>query len=327
MKIAVLGGGPGGLFAAALAKTSDPTREVAVFERNRADDTFGFGVVFSDATLAGIHEADPVLRGALRNHGVHWDPIEVRLQGERFRCGGNGMAAVERRALLQLMQERAEAAGVELNFSTPVEPDDLLAAGYDLVVAADGANSRLRDRFADVFEPSAESATAKFIWLGTTYPFDGLTFVHERGPHGVFAVHVYPIGPGLSTFIVETDEHSWRAAGLDEFDVSQPPGASDEKSRRYLEELFAGQLDGHRLLVNNSRWGNFRTRRAARWHHRVDGTAIALLGDSHTAHFWSAREPRWRWRTRSHWSPPSMSPYRAGPGGTSSRTSTSTHSR
>jgi 2-polyprenyl-6-methoxyphenol hydroxylase-like FAD-dependent oxidoreductase len=286
MRIAVVGGGPGGLLAAALAKSADPSREVTVFERNRADDTFGFGVVFSDATLAGIHEADPVLRDALSDHGVHWDPIEVRLRGERLRCAGNGMAAVERRTLLRLMQQRAQAVGVDLRFSTSVEPEDVLAAGYDLVIAADGANSRLRDLYADVFRPTAESATAKFIWLGTTYPFEGLTFVHERGPHGVFAVHGYPIGSGLSTFIVETAEHSWRLSGLDEFDVTQPAGLSDEKSRRYLEALFADLLGGHQLLANNSRWGNFRTRRAERWTHRVGGTALALLGDSaHTAHF------------------------------------------
>src|SRR5687767_7258151 len=286
MRIAVLGGGPGGLFAARLAKTTDARREVTVLERNRAEDTFGFGVVFSDATLEGIHSADPVVRDALTEHGVHWDPIEVRLQGEVFRCAGNGMAAVERRTLLHLLQRRAVEAGVDLRFSTEVEPEELLASGYDLVVAADGANSRLRDRFADVFAPSAETATAKFIWLGTTYPFEGLTFVHERGPHGVFAVHGYPIGSGVSTFIVETDEESWRAAGLDEFDVTQPPGPSDEKTKTYLQDLFAEQIDGHPLLVNNSRWGNFRTRRARRWRHRVGGTAIALLGDAaHTAHF------------------------------------------
>ena len=286
MRIAVLGVGPGGLFAAALAKSADPTREVVVFERNRAEDTFGFGVVFSDATLAGIHAADPVLRTALNEHGVHWDPIEVRLHGERFSCAGNGMAAVERKTLLSLMQQRALEAGVDIRFSTEVQPDDLLAGEYDLVLAADGANSRLRDRFADVFEPSVETATAKFIWFGTTYPFDGLTFVHERSAHGVFAVHGYPIGNGVSTFIVETDEESWRAAGLDEFDVTRPPGPSDEKTRRYLETLFTEQIDGHPLLVNNSRWGNFRTRRARRWHHRVGSTGIALLGDAaHTAHF------------------------------------------
>src|SRR3954466_6453779 len=286
MRIAVIGGGPGGLFAAALAKRADPSRSVTVFERNRAEDTFGFGVVFSDATLAGIDEADPVLRTALTEHGVHWDPIEVRLHGERFRCGGNGMAAVERRTLLGLLQQRAIQVGVDVRFSTEADPDELLAAGYDLVVAADGANSRLRDRFADVFGPSADTATAKFVWLGTTYPFTGLTFVHERGPHGVFAVHGYPIGNGVSTFIVETGEDAWRAAGLDEFDVTQPPGPSDEKTKTYLQDLFAEQIDGHALLANNSRWGNFRTRGPRRWRHRVRGTAIALLGDAaHTAHF------------------------------------------
>ncbi|RFU21961.1 FAD-dependent monooxygenase [Geodermatophilus marinus] len=286
MRIAVVGGGPGGLFAATLARAGRPDREVTVLERNRAEDTFGFGVVFSDAALEGIHAADPVVRDALTEHGVHWDPIEVRLHGERFLCHGNGMAAVERRTLLHLLQRRAVEAGVEVRFSTEVDPDALLAAGYDLVVAADGAHSRLRDRFADVFEPSAETATAKFVWLGTTYPFERLTFLHERGPHGVFAVHGYPIGTGVGTFIVETDEDSWRAAGLDGFDVTQPPGPSDERTKAYLQDLFAGQIAGHPLLVNNSRWGNFRTRRARRWRHRVGGTAVALLGDAaHTAHF------------------------------------------
>ena len=175
---------------------------------------------------------------------------------------------------------------MDVRFSAEADVGDIVAAGYDLVVAADGANSRFRERYRDVFGPGAETATAKFIWLGTTYPFEGLTFVHERGPHGVFAVHGYPIGNGVSTFIVETDEPSWTAAGLDEFDVTQPPGLSDEKSRAYLQQLFAGQIDGHPLLVNNSRWGNFRTRRARRWRHRAGGTAIALLGDAaHTAHF------------------------------------------
>jgi salicyloyl-CoA 5-hydroxylase len=286
MRIAVVGGGPGGLFAGTLIKRSDPAHQVTVFERNRAEDTFGFGVVFSDATLAGIHAADPVLLTALTEHGVHWDAIEVRLHGERHRCGGNGMAAVERRILLALLQRQAAGEGVDVRFSAEADVDDLVAAGYDLVVAADGANSRFRERYRDAFGPDVETATAKFIWLGTTYPFGGLTFVHERGPHGVFAVHGYPIGNGVSTFIVETDEPSWTAAGLDEFDAAQPPGPSDEKSRGYLERLFAGQIDGHPLLVNNSRWGNFRTRRARRWRHRVRGTAMALLGDAaHTAHF------------------------------------------
>jgi len=286
MRIAVVGGGPGGLFAGSLLKRSDPDHEVTIFERNQAADTFGFGVVFSDATLAGIHAADPVLRTALSEHGVHWDAIEVRLHGERHRCGGNGMAAVERKMLLSLMQRQAAGEGVDVRFCAEADVDAVLGAGYDLVVAADGANSVFRERYRDAFGPSVETATAKFIWLGTSYPFEGLTFVHERSPHGVFAVHGYPIGNGVSTFIVETDESSWSAAGLDEFDMGSPPGRSDDKSRAYLQELFAGQIDGRPLLVNNSRWGNFRTRRAQRWGHRIGGTAIALLGDAaHTAHF------------------------------------------
>jgi salicyloyl-CoA 5-hydroxylase len=290
VRIAVLGGGPGGLLAALLAKRGDPAREVTVFERNRAGDTFGFGVVFSDATLDGIDAADPVLRRALTEHGVHWDPIEVRLRGERWRFGGNGMAAVARRTLLTLLQQRAAEAGVDLRFSAPVHPDDLLSTDdggeYDLVIAADGANSQMRARFAGAFGPSVVTATAKFVWFGTTYPFSGLTFVHEQGPHGVFAVHGYPIGNGVSTFIVETDERSWREAGLDAFDVSQPSGPSDQVTQAYLEKLFATQIDGCPLLVNNSRWGNFRTWRTQRWRHRAGRTAIALLGDAaHTAHF------------------------------------------
>jgi anthraniloyl-CoA monooxygenase len=286
VRIAVLGGGPGGLLAALLAKRGDPGREVTLFERNRASEVFGFGVVFSDATLDGIDAADPILRRALTGHGVHWDPIEVRLRGERWRFGGNGMAAVGRRRLLTLLQERAAEAGVDLRFATPANLDDLVDAGYDLVIAADGANSLTRSRYAEVFAPSVVTATAKFIWFGTTYPFDGLTFVHEQGPHGVFAVHGYPIGDGVSTFIVETDEPSWRAAGLDAFDVSQPPGPSDELTRAYLEKLFADPIDGCPLLVNNSRWGNFRTWRTSRWRHRIGSTAVVLLGDAaHTAHF------------------------------------------
>lgn len=285
-RIACVGGGPGGLFFATLIKQADPSIEVTVFERNRAEDTFGFGVVFSDATLAAIHDADPVLRGGLREYGRHWDRIEVRLKGERLSCGGNGMAAITRKTLLMLLQGRAAEVGVDLRFSTEVSRlGDL--SDYDLVVAADGANSRIRGELEDAFGPRVEIATAKFIWFGTTYLFDGLTFVHEQGPHGTFAVHGYPISEDTSTFIVETDEESWRAAGLDEFDTAQPPGPSDEKTKRYLEKLFAGQIDGHELLTNNSRWGNFRTRRTDRWH-TVDqkGTTVALLGDAaHTAHF------------------------------------------
>lgn len=283
MRVAVAGGGPGGLFFATLLRRADPSIEVTVFERNRADDTFGFGVVFSDRTLAGIHDADPVLREALEEHGRHWDDIEVRLKGERIRCGGNGMAAIVRRTLLALMQARARDVGAQLRFSTEVTLDDL--DGYDLVVAADGTGSKIRGQLESSLGVEVETATAKFIWFGTDYLFDGLTFVHERGPDGVFAVHGYPISGEASTFIVETDEVSWRRAGLDEFDVTQPPGPSDLVSKDYLEKLFADQIDGKRLLTNNSRWGNFRTRRTRRWH-TLAPRPVAFLGDAvHTAHF------------------------------------------
>ena len=283
MRIAVAGGGPGGLFFATLMRRADPSAEVTVFERNRADDTFGFGVVFSDRTLESIHAADPVLRQALRDHGRHWDEIEVRLKGERVRCGGNGMASIVRRTLLSLLQERAVEAGATLRFATAVSLADL--DGYDLVVAADGTGSRIRGSLEAQLGAVTTTATAKFIWFGTDYMFNGLTFVHERGPDGVFAVHGYPISDRVSTFIVETDEASWRRAGLDAFDAGQPPGPSDLTSRAYLEKLFAAQIDGRRLLVNNSRWGSFRTRRTPRWH-VLSPRPVVFLGDAvHTAHF------------------------------------------
>jgi 2-polyprenyl-6-methoxyphenol hydroxylase-like FAD-dependent oxidoreductase len=191
------------------------------------------------------------------------------------------MAAIARRTLLSLLQARAAEAGADLRFQTDVAHlDDL--DGFDLVVGADGANSRLRARFADTLSPTVEVAAAKFIWFGTTHMFEGLTFVHERGPDGVFAVHGYPISEDVSTFIVETDEDSWRRAGLDAFDVTQPPGPSDLRTKAYLEALFAEHLEGCELLVNNSRWGNFRTLRSARWR----AGRVVLLGDAvHTAHF------------------------------------------
>jgi 2-polyprenyl-6-methoxyphenol hydroxylase-like FAD-dependent oxidoreductase len=283
VRVAVVGGGPGGLFFATLMRHADPSVEVTVFERNRPDDTFGFGVVFSDRTLVGIDDADPVLREALTAHGQHWDDIEVRLKGERIRCGGNGMAAVARRTLLSVMQARASDVGAHLRFSTNVALKDL--SEYDLVVAADGTGSAIRDRLDTQLGTTVEVATAKFIWFGTDYLFDGLTFVHERSPDGVFAVHGYPISTDVSTFIVETDEQSWRRAGLNEFDASQAPGPSDLISKQYLEKLFADQIDGRQLLVNNSRWGNFRTRHTQRWH-TMSPRPVALLGDAvHTAHF------------------------------------------
>jgi 2-polyprenyl-6-methoxyphenol hydroxylase-like FAD-dependent oxidoreductase len=280
-RVAVVGGGPGGLFLATLLRRTRPDVEVTLFERNQASDAFGFGVVFSDATLRRINEADPVLRDALSEHGRHWDRIDVWSNGERHGFSGNGMAAIHRRLLLKLLQDNASEAGVDLRFGQVAPPVEDLSRDFDLVVGADGTNSAVREHLGEVGH-TVETASAKFIWFGTTHLFEGLTFVHRRSEHGNFAVHGYPISDELSTFIVETDETTWRAAGLDAFDVSQPPGPSDTASQDYLEKLFAEDIGGASLVTNNSRWGNFRTRRTQQWHRGN----VVMLGDAvHTAHF------------------------------------------
>jgi len=288
--IAVVGGGPGGLFFATLVARQDPSANVVVYERNRRTDAFGFGVVFSDATLKAIDEADPVLRDALRDHGTHWDRIDVVSAGQRHSFNGNGMAAIHRRTLLALLQDNAEAAGVDVRYGTQAPPLAELRRTHRLVVGADGTNSAVRRELEQNVElgHTVETATAEFIWFATEHIFDGLTFLHRASEHGNFAVHGYPISDELSTFIVETDPETWRRAGLDAFDATQPPGPSDQVSQDFLTELFAEDIDGARLVANNSRWGNFRTRRTATWAVPADGAggAVALLGDAvHTAHF------------------------------------------
>ena len=287
MRIAIIGGGPGGLLFAALAARNVPGAHVDLFERNRPDEAFGFGVVFSDATQNGVDAADSALRETLDASGVRWDAIRVTAKGETMTFGGNGMGAVLRKDLLAALQRRAAQAGAHLHFSTPRRVDEL--DDYDVIVAADGANSQTRAKIGDdTLGVTYETAAAKFIWFATDAPFEGLTFLHTQADGlpdavpGVFAAHAYPIGGGLSTFIVETDEETWRAAGLDGFDPATPPGPSDEHSRHRLEQIFAPLIDGARLIGNNSRWGNFRTIRARSWHHGN----VALLGDAvHTAHF------------------------------------------
>ncbi len=281
MRVACVGGGPGGLFFAALAQAALPTLDVTVFERHHPSATFGFGLVFSDATLSNLESIEPDLLAQLREQGIRWDGIEVRLHGHALRCGGNGMTGIARPALLSLLHRLARRSGVRLLVGAQIR-DLTELEGFDLVVAADGANSALRRRLAAELAPSVAVASAKFIWFGTSYPFDGLTFIHTRGPHGVFAVHGYPYRDGEGTFIVETDEASWRAAGLDTFDPAAPPDVSDLASKNYLEQLFAEAIDGHPLLVNKSRWASFRTVRTACWH----AGRVVLLGDAaHTAHF------------------------------------------
>lgn len=279
LRTTVVGGGPGGLFYAALAKRRFPHHEVVVHERNPADATFGFGVVFSEKTLSGFAEADPALHADIARASVDWEDIELRRGGRRLRCGGHGFSAISRKALLGLLQDRAREAGADLRFESEVGAGSV--TGADLILAADGVNSTIRAGRQAAFGSRFEVGAARYIWFATPQSFDALTFIFAENKHGHFAVHAYPFEHGTSTFIVETDEASWRRAGLDQAG-DLPPGASDMASLHYCEDLFAEHLRGHGLLENNSRWLQFRTLRCDAWH---DGN-IAVIGDAaHTAHF------------------------------------------
>jgi anthraniloyl-CoA monooxygenase len=283
MRIAVVGGGPGGLYFAALTKRLDPRHEITIWERNAADDTFGFGVVFSDETLGGIEHADPLIHTAMQREFARWDDIDVHYRGEVITSGGHGFAAMSRRRLLGILQDRCADLGVTMLFRTDAPDIDRLRPEYDLVVASDGANSAVRAQYADFFAPDREQRRCRYMWLGTDKVFDAFTFYVEQTPHGVMQVHGYPYDATGSTFIVEMHDDVWRAAG---FDASEgtvfEPGQSDEESVKKIRELFANVLDGHELVANNSRWLRFATIRNACWRHGN----VVLLGDAaHTAHF------------------------------------------
>ncbi len=283
MRIAVLGGGPGGLYFAALAKALDPTAEIRVWERNAADDTFGFGVVFSDETLGGIEHADPVIYARMAEQFARWDDIDIHYRGTLTTVGGQGFAAMSRKKLLQLLQERCAELGVEVSFGTEAPDVDALSADYDLVLACDGANSAVRTKYADVFSPSLELGHNKYMWLGTDLVFEAFKFYICSTPYGVMQVHGYPYDATGSTFIVEMHEEVWRRAGFaDSAAQVFPPGVSDEQSVARVRELIGDLLQGHQILVNNSKWQTFATISNATWR---NGNVV-LLGDAaHTAHF------------------------------------------
>jgi anthraniloyl-CoA monooxygenase len=281
VRIAVLGGGPGGLYFAALAKQLDPAHEVTVWERNAPDDTFGFGVVFSDETLGGIEHADTEIFQAMRREFARWDDIDVHYRGTVLTSGGHGFAAMSRKRLLGILQQRCADLGVRVEFRTEAPDVASLSEVYDLVVAADGVNSTTRARFAETFAPSLEARRCKYIWLGTDLVFDAFKFFVLDTPAGAMQIHGYPYGREASTFILELHDDVWRRAGF-----SAPedlaPGESDERSIDLIRELCAEVLDGHKVFANNSRWTGFTTVRCARWHHGN----VVLLGDAaHTAHF------------------------------------------
>ncbi|MFC8329636.1 bifunctional salicylyl-CoA 5-hydroxylase/oxidoreductase [Streptomyces olivaceus] len=273
-RIAVVGGGPGGLYAAALLKRLAPDREVTVWERGAPDDTFGFGVVLSDETLGGIEHADPVVYEALKRDFVHWDDIDIVHRNTRQTSGGHRFAALGRRRLLEILHDRCHGLGVDLRPRTGAPPPDRLTETHDLVVAADGVRSATREAHRDVFRPHVTAHRCRYIWLAADFAFDAFRFEIAETEHGVMQLHGYPYAADASTVIVEMREEVWRAAGFDALDEAE--------STARCAKIFADALGGRPLRANKSAWTTFRTVVNERWSHGN----LVLLGDAaHTAHF------------------------------------------
>ena len=282
MKIVCIGGGPAGLYFALLMKTLGPHHDICVVERNKPYDTFGWGVVFSDATMDNMREWDRDTADSIEASFAHWDDIELQFKGRTIRSGGHGFVGIGRKKLLNILQARCEALGVQLVFETEADSD----ADYpdaDLVIASDGINSRIRSKYAAVFKPDIVARPNRFIWLGTKKVYEPFTFLFEKTEHGWFQAHVYQFDAETSTFIVECPEAVWLAHGLDQADPDQ--------SVAFCERLFAASLRGARLLTNarhlrGSAWINFQRVKCEQWSHFNGQSHVVLMGDAvHTAHF------------------------------------------
>ncbi|MEU0004530.1 bifunctional salicylyl-CoA 5-hydroxylase/oxidoreductase [Streptomyces sp. NPDC006314] len=274
LRVAIIGGGPGGLYAAALLKRLDPARDVTVWERNAPDETFGFGVVLSDETLGGIEHADPVVYAALQKDFIRWDDIDIVHRGTRHTSGGHGFAALGRHRLLEILHDRCRSLGVKIHFRTEAPSADRLAADHDLVIAADGVHSTTRETYAHAFRPHVAEHRCRYIWLAADFAFDAFRFEIAETEHGVMQLHGYPYAADASTVIVEMHEEVWRAAGFGE--------ATPQESVERCAKLFADVLGGRTLRSNKSAWTTFRTVVNDRWSHGN----VVLLGDAaHTAHF------------------------------------------
>src|SRR5690606_14924725 len=280
MKIAVLGGGPAGLYFAICMKLRDPAHQVTVFERNRSDDTFGWGVVLSDETLDNLAANDMPSADRIREHFAYWDDIAVIHKGVRTVSTGHGFCGIGRKRLLLLLQERARELDVDLRFETDVEDPKPLMAEYDLVLAADGVNSRARKAFEHVFKPDIDLRKCKFVWLGTHQKFDdAFTFIFEKTEHGWVWAHAYQFDADTATFIVECSEETWARFGFGDM--------SKEESIATCERIFQAHLGGHHLMTNanhirGSARINFPRVLCERWSHEN----LALMGDAAaSAHF------------------------------------------
>ncbi|MCE8516694.1 bifunctional salicylyl-CoA 5-hydroxylase/oxidoreductase [Ruegeria pomeroyi] len=281
MRIACLGGGPAGLYFAISMKLRDPSHQVTVIERNKGDDTFGWGVVLSDDALENLAANDPKSAETIRSNFAYWDDIAVVHDGVRTVSGGHGFAGIGRKAMLLLLQDRARELGVDLQFQTEARPIAEYQAEYDLVVACDGLNSRVRSDLAAHFKPDIDTRQCKFIWLGTHQKFDdAFTFIFEKTEHGWMWVHAYQFDEDTATVIVECSQETWDAWGFEHM--------SKEESVATCERIFAAHLGGHKLMSNASHlrgsavWINFPRVLCEKWHHEN----VVLMGDAAaTAHF------------------------------------------
>ncbi len=282
MKIVCIGGGPAGLYFGLLMKQLDPRHDITVVERNRPYDTFGWGVVFSDATMDNMRRWDEPTADAIQLAFNHWDDIELEFKGRTIRSGGHGFVGIGRKRLLNILQARCEELGVKLVFDTEVESDAAFPDA-DLIIASDGINSRIRNQYAAVFAPDIVTRPNRYIWLGTKRLYDAFTFVFEKTVHGWFQAHIYKFDETTSTFIVETPEQVWKAHGLDQAGV--------DDSIAFCEQLFAANLRGEKLMSNarhlrGSAWLNFQRVRCDQWSHFNGRAHVVLMGDAvHTAHF------------------------------------------
>jgi anthraniloyl-CoA monooxygenase len=277
MKITVIGGGPGGLYFALLTKKARPDFDIEVYEQNKADDTFGFGVVFSDETLDEFLSADPASYDMIRDSFAHWSDIVIAHKGERTIVGGNGFAGCSRLTLLSVLQRRCEAVGVSIHYATTIDPDTLSTrfSDSDMIVAADGINSAIRNKHRDEFGVHTQLRPNHFVWLGSTRPLDAFTFFFKQTEHGHFCAHTYQYEEGRSTWVVETTAACWEKSGFADMD--------EQTCATYLEGIFEEELEGHGFITNRSLWRNFPVITCDRW----NAGNIVLLGDNKATAHWS----------------------------------------